>query len=105
MKLTKSHYLLIIAVLLGVYYLVCGIYLNKLGYYNPESLFFIEKARIIFEGMGHKLKVIGLTSPLLPFYATLPFYSPFSSSSANFLLAPVIASGIGTAVLFYIIAV
>src|ERR1700744_182055 len=98
MKLSPARYLLIITGLLAVYYLVCGIYLNKLGYYNPESLFYVEKARIIFEGIGYKLKVIGLTSPLLPFYATFVF------TSINSLWAPVIASAIGTTILFYLIA-
>jgi len=98
MKLSKATYLIIITVFLAVYYLVCGIYLNKLGYYTPEALFYIEKTRIIFEGLGLKLKVIGLTSPLLPFYSTFIF------TSINTLLAPVIASAIGTAILFYILA-
>src|ERR1700744_2897886 len=99
MKLSPARYLLIITGLLAVYYLVCGIYLNKLGYYNPESLFYVEKARIIFEGIGYKLKIIGLTSPLLPFYSTFVF------SLASTVLAPVFASAVGTAVLFYLIAV
>jgi hypothetical protein len=98
MKLSKSQCLLIITVLLAVYYLVCGIYLNHLGYFNQESIFYIEKARIIFEGIGYKLKIIGLTSPLLPFYATFAF------TSINPVLAPVIASAIGTSILFYLIA-
>ncbi|HEY0245223.1 MAG TPA: hypothetical protein VGC01_06635 [Mucilaginibacter sp.] len=98
MKLTKAQYLLIITILLGIYYLICGIYLNKLGYYSPEGLFYVEKARVVFEGMGQKLKVVGLTSPLLPFYSTFIF----TSISAE--LAPVFASAIGTAMLFYIIA-
>ena len=98
MKLPKLNYLVIITVLLGIYYLVCGVYLNRLGYYTPESLFFIEKTRITFEGIGYKLKLVGLTSPLLPFYATFPF------TSINSELAPVMASALGTAILFYLLA-
>jgi hypothetical protein len=98
MKITGTLYLAIITLILVIYYLVCGIYLNKLGYYNHESLFYIEKSKIVFEGVGNRLKVMGLTAPLIPFYATFIF-SPISTT-----LAPVLASAIGTAALFYIIA-
>ncbi|WP_454803629.1 hypothetical protein [Mucilaginibacter phyllosphaerae] len=97
MKVKGTQYLFILTFILIVYYLVCGIYLNKLGYYNHESLFYIEKAKIVFEGVGNRLKVMGLTSPIIPFYATFIF-TPFKT------LAPVMASAIGTAVLFYVIA-
>lgn len=96
---SKRHiYLLVIALILAAYYLLTGIYLNKLGYYNQESLFYIEKTRILFEGVGNRLKVMGLTAPILPFYGTFIF------SLVNKLLAPVLASAIGTAILFYIMA-
>jgi hypothetical protein len=98
MKNSKSLYLVLITVVLAIYYLVCGIYLNKLGYINPESLFYIEKAKIVFEGLGNRIKVMGLTTPIFPFYATFLF------SWISFSLAPVIASAIGTAILFYIMA-
>lgn len=98
MKLTSSIYLSILTLILVIYYLVCGIYLNNLGYYNHESLFYIEKAKIVFEGTGNRLKVMGLTAPLIPFYATFIF------TGFNATLAPVLASAIGTAVLFYVIA-
>jgi hypothetical protein len=98
MKLTSSIYLSILTLILVIYYLVCGVYLNNLGYYNHESLFYIEKAKIVFEGMGNRLKVMGLTAPMIPFYATFIF-TGFSTT-----LAPVLASAVGTAVLFYIIA-
>jgi hypothetical protein len=52
----------------------------------------------MFEGVGNRLKIMGLTSPMIPFYATLIF-TPVSVT-----LAPVLASAIGTGVLFYIIA-
>ena len=97
-KITKSVYLLFITLILVIYYLVCGIYLNGLGYYNHESLFYIEKSKIVFEGLGNRLKVMGLTAPMIPFYATFIF-NTFSTT-----LAPVIASAVGTAVLFYVIA-
>lgn len=96
--ISKSAYLFILSLILVIYYVVCGVYLNKLGYYNHESLFYIEKAKIMFEGVGNRLKIMGLTSPMIPFYATLIF-TPVSVT-----LAPVLASAIGTGVLFYIIA-
>ncbi len=98
MKLTGTLYLIILTFILIVYYLVCGIYLNNLGYYNHESLFYIEKSKIVFEGLGNRLKVMGLTAPIIPFYATFLF-SVISQS-----LAPVLASAVGTAILFHVIA-
>lgn len=97
-KISKGQSLLIITLLLAVYYLVCGYALNDMGYTNLESLFYVEKVRIIFEGVGYKLKVIGLTAPIIPFFATIAF------TIINPLMAPVIASCLGTAFLFYLIA-
>jgi hypothetical protein len=99
MRFSKSFFLILITVLLALYYLFCGIYLNKLGYTNSEALFYIEKARIVFDGLGNRIKVMGLTSPIFPFYATFIFFITCSTT-----LAPVIASAIGTAVLFNIMA-
>jgi len=96
MRNTRKLYLILITVFIAVYYLFLGIYLNRLGYYNHESLFFIEKSKILFEGFGNRLKVMGLTSPILPFYATV-FFSWIDQQ-----LAPVIASALGTALLFYV---
>jgi hypothetical protein len=98
MRQSKSFYLLIITLVLAAYYLFCGIYLNKLGYSNAESLFYIEKAKIIFDGLGDRIKVMGLTSPIFPFYATFIF------TVLSYPLAPLIASAIGTAILFNIMA-
>jgi hypothetical protein len=98
MKLSKTFYLVLVSLILAAYYLFVGIYLNKLGYSNHESLFYIEKGKIISHGLGNKLRVMGLTSPLLPFYGSYLF------SFFNSVLAPVFASAIGTALLFYIIA-
>jgi hypothetical protein len=84
--------------LLAAYYLVWGIFLNKFGYSSQESLFYIEKTRIIFDGVGAKLKVMGLTAPIIPFYASIIF------SAINAQLAPVVASAICTALLFWIVA-
>jgi len=97
-EISKSQSLVIITLLLAVYYLICGYVLYDMGYSNLESLFYVEKVRIVFEGVGYKLKVIGLTAPIIPFFATIAFtvISP--------LMAPVIASCIGTAFLFYVIA-
>src|SRR4051812_16761481 len=93
MKISKNQYLFILTLILGAYYLITGIYLNHLGYYNQESIFYIEKTKIVFEGLGNRIKVMGLTSPPLPFYSTFIF------SIINTHLAPVIASAVGTAAL------
>ncbi|QJD95051.1 hypothetical protein HH214_03720 [Mucilaginibacter robiniae] len=98
MRPSKAIFLIITTGILAAYYLLIGLYLNKVGYSNQESLFYIEKAQIIFNGMGDKLRIMGLTSPILPFYGSALF------SFINHDLAPVIASAIGTAVLFYIMA-
>lgn len=98
MKLSKTFYLVLVSTILAIYYLFVGVYLNKLGYSNHESLFYIEKGKIISHGLGNKLRVMGLTSPLLPFYGSYLF------SFFNAILAPVLASAIGTALLFYIMA-
>jgi hypothetical protein len=97
-KISRSQSLVIITVVVAIYYLICGVYMNSLGYINQETLFYVEKVRIIFEGVGYKLKVIGLTSPALPFFATFAF------TTISPLLAPVIASALGTAALFYLLA-
>ena len=94
----RTLYLIILTLLLAVYYLFLGIYLHNLGYHNLESLFYAEKNKILFEGIGNRLKVMGLTSPILPFYGSTIF------SFKNFLLGPVFASAIGTAILFFIMA-
>jgi hypothetical protein len=98
LNISRSQSLTIVTVVVAIYYLVCGIYLHSLGYINQETLFYVEKVRIIFEGVGYKLKVIGLTSPPLPFFATFAF------TTISPLMAPVITSALGTAALFYIMA-
>jgi hypothetical protein len=98
MKLSKTFYLVLVTFILSAYYIFVGVYLNKLGYSNHESLFYIEKGKIISHGLGNKLRVMGLTSPLLPFYGSYLF------SFLNPILAPVFASAVGTALLFYIMA-
>ena len=98
MKGAQSKYLVIIAILLGGYYLIAGIYLNNLGYYSQEALFYIEKSKIVANGLDNKLRVMGLTAPILPFYSSFIF-----SIDGN-LFAPIIASSIATATLFYLMA-
>ncbi len=93
-----SRYLLFIAILLGVYYILCGIYLHSLGYVSQEALFYIEKTKIIVDGLGDRLKVMGLTAPILPFYSSFIF----SAISASY--APIIASSVFMALLFYLMA-
>jgi hypothetical protein len=104
MRLSRSFFLILITAVLAIYYLVCGIYLNKLGYTNSEALFYIEKARIVFDGVGNRIKVMGLTSPIFPFYATFIFFITAGSYTWGAVLAPVIASAIGTAILFNVMA-
>ena len=94
----RTLYLIILSLLLAAYYLFMGVYLHNLDYHNLESLFYSEKNKILFEGVGNRLKTMGLTAPILPFYGTFMF------SSVSHLLAPVLASAIGTAILFYIMA-
>src|ERR1700744_4824071 len=94
----RSKYLLLITILLAIYYLVSGIYLNHLGYFSQEAMFYIEKAHIVIDGVGNRLKVMGLTAPIIPFYTSFIF-SAISQS-----LAPIIASSVCTAILFYMMA-
>jgi hypothetical protein len=98
MRISKAVYLLIITLVLTIYYLFCALYLNNIGYYNQESLFYIEKAKVVFEGVGDRLKVMGLTAPIFPFYATFIF------TIINYNLAPIMASAVGTALLFNVMA-
>ena len=98
MKRTGGIFISVLTFVLLIYYLLCAVYLNRLGYYNHESLFYIEKAKIVFEGLGNRLKVMGLTAPIIPFYATFLF-TGFSTT-----MAPALASATGTALLFYVIA-
>jgi hypothetical protein len=94
----QSKYLLFIAILLAVYYVLWGIYMHSLGYVSPESLFYVEKTKIIVNGFGDRLKVMGLTSPILPFYASFIF------SAINNAFAPIIASSICMALLFFVMS-
>lgn len=94
----QSRYLLLIAVLLAVYYVLCGFYLNHLGYYSQEALFYAEKTKIILNGVGDRLRVMGLTAPILPFYSTFIF------SFVSFVPPPVIASSLCMAILFYMMS-
>ncbi len=97
MRSNQSKYLLVISLFLGAYYLIAGIYLNHLGYFSQEALFYIEKSKIVAHGLDNKLRVMGLTAPILPFYSSFIF-------SLTNLYAPIIASSIGTAMLFYFMA-
>jgi len=98
MRVSRNVLVLILTLVLAGYYVACAVYLHNIGYFNKESLFYIEKGKIVFDGVGPRLKVIGLTAPIFPFYATFVF----SAFSAN--LAAILASAIGTAILFNIIA-
>jgi hypothetical protein len=98
MRISKAVYLLVLTLVLTIYYVVCALYLNHQGYFNQESLFYVEKSKIVFEGIGDRLKVIGLTSPIFPFYATFIF------TAISYNLAPILASAVGTALLFNIMA-
>jgi len=97
--MNKSKYLLLIAILLAVYYTVCGIYLNNVGYFSQEGLFYLEKSKLLLEGSGYKLNLMGLTAPILPFFTSF-FFSLFNTG----LFAPLLASAFFTALLFFIMA-
>jgi hypothetical protein len=97
MRDNKLLYLTFITLMLILYYLVVGITVHFAGYYNHESLFYIEKSRIIFDGIGNRLQAIGLTSPIIPFYCIFPFIS------LNYMLAPIMASSMGMGLLFLMI--
>jgi len=100
MKNYQSKYLWVFTLLIAAYYLICSIYLSKLGYITLESLFYIEKTKIVLDGLGNRLKVMGLTAPIIPFYASVIF----SLNSFLSQFAPVIASSVCTALLFYLMA-
>ncbi|MCR8561783.1 hypothetical protein KXD93_29270 [Mucilaginibacter sp. BJC16-A38] len=95
----QSKYLLLITILLAIYYLVCGIYLNHLGYFSQEAMFYVEKSKIVVDGLGNRLKVMGLTAPIIPFYTSFLF----SFSKYTAMIAPIIASSLCTAILFFMI--
>ncbi len=97
MRNNQSKYLVVISIFLGAYYLISGIYLNHLGYFSQEALFYIEKSKIVSHGLDNKLRVMGLTAPILPFYSSFVF-------SLTNLYAPIIASALCTAFLFYLMA-
>lgn len=98
MRISKSVFLLIVTIILTIYYIICALYLYHQSYVSQETLFYVEKAKIVFQGIGNRLKVIGLTSPIFPFYATFIF------TAISYNLAPILASAVGTAVLFNIMA-
>lgn len=98
MRISRALFLLITTIVLAIYYITCALYLNNLGYFNQESLFYVEKAKIVFEGIGDRLKVMGLTSPIFPFYGTFLF------TAISYNLAPILASAVGTALLFNVMA-
>ena len=95
----RTLYLIILTLLLAGYYVFMAVYLQNMEYHNLEALFYSEKSKILFEGVGNRLKVMGLTSPILPFYGSFAF--TFAGSQ---LMAPVLASAVGTAGLFFIMA-
>ncbi len=90
--------MLVLTLALAIYYIFLAWYLQHIGYYNQETLFYIEKAKIVFQATGSRLKVMGLTAPIFPFFATFIF------TPVSYVLAPVFASAVGTAVLFNIMA-
>jgi len=101
MRISRTTIFWLIAAFLAVYYLVLGIYVHDHGYFNKESLFYIEKTKIIIDGVGLRLQVMGLTAPLLPFYSSFLF----AFAGKNYMLAPVFASAIGTAALYLVMTI
>ena len=82
----RTLYLIILTVLLAGYYVFMAVYLQNMEYHNLEALFYSEKSKLLFEGVGNRLKVMGLTSPILPFYGSFAF-----TFAGSHLLAPVLA--------------
>lgn len=95
----RTLYLIILTLLLAGYYVFMAVYLHNMEYHNLEALFYSEKSKLLFEGVGNRLKVMGLTSPILPFYGSFAF-----TFAGSHLLAPVLASAVGTAALFFVMA-
>ncbi|MFN3134371.1 MAG: hypothetical protein ACK44H_02250 [Candidatus Kryptonium sp.] len=63
------------------------------GYYNPESLFLIEKSLLALKGNPPRLENIGLIYPPMPFFVNFPFVF------INPLIAPIFASSLGMGLL------
>jgi len=83
--------------LLAAYYVLLALNGQRLGFHAPEALFLSEKSLIIWQGVGDKVAVLGLTFPVVPFFISLPFCALFP------LAGPVIASSLGMALLFFLI--
>lgn len=80
-----------------VYYLFLSWIVHRTSYEHPESLFFAEKLKILFENPDSTLITLGTTFPTLVFFSTAIFI-PF-----GYLFAPIVASIALTTLLFYII--
>ncbi|MEN9918077.1 MAG: hypothetical protein RL662_513 [Bacteroidota bacterium] len=93
-----QHAELLITMLLACYYIYLAINLQTEGWYTPESLFFSEKASLLFSGENNTLKISLFTYPLIGFLVSLPF------SLLDTLSGPVIASSLGMAgICFYLL--
>lgn len=71
-------------------YGLAGFYFQRAGYHHGQALFFSEKASLVFQSRESVFNIIGLTYPILPFFATLACFG------FNSLLAPVLASSLAT---------
>jgi len=94
-KSNKS--LILISFLLYGYYIYIAYMLYAGGVHSNEALFFTEKSALLHEGDVDEIKLAGLTFPQLPFMLSWVF------SFLDIRFSPIIASTLGTAVLFYII--
>jgi hypothetical protein len=86
-----------IALVLAIYYIVLAVNGQRVGFHTTEALFLTEKALIVWQGVGDKVSVLGLTFPIFSFFFSLPF------SAFLPLLGPVIASSLGMALLFFLV--
>lgn len=68
--------------------------LRQADIYTLESLFYITKSLIVYDGYFPKLPTIGVTYPLIPFQIVLILY-PIAGS-----MAPVVASVLGVTIVF-----
>jgi len=87
----------LISFLLFGYYIYIAYLLYSGGVHSKEALFFTEKSALLHEGDVDGIKLVGLTFPQLPFILSWIF------SFLGMGFSPVLASALGTSVLFFIV--
>ncbi len=87
----------LLTLLLVFYYVILSWILHRNGFEHTESLFYSEKLKILFEFKENTLLTIGTTFPSSVFIASI-ILSPF-----GYVFAPIAASIIFVAILFYFV--